>query len=103
MKIIKLWHVLKFITNEKNCQDEINKYLGESANNSLAINNNNEFTNYFYSSSIEEDFKYIKLLSILEINKCIDTCREYYELKDREDMFVGLMEYNNLGNNAILN
>ena len=38
---------------EKNYQDEINKYLGESANNSLAIVYNTEFTNYFIISLLK--------------------------------------------------
>ena len=78
----------------ENYQENILRYLGEYANNSVGIAKNNLFTNYFYNQSTNHSFKEALNMPILHFDECIEKLRIYYKLDNSTNIFVGLMEYN---------
>ena len=82
----------------------IKNYSATYANQTLGISRTNELSNYFYNltNDIHNNSlhvfneKYLKQIRmpIFDFSECLPKLREAYKLSDSEDIFVGIIEYN---------
>ncbi len=77
-------------------QTNVNIYLGKSANNTIFIIQSSEFNNFFYNSSTINSQKYKHNMPIFEFDECISKMREKYNIKNNEDIHIGIFQNNDL-------
>ena len=75
--------------NQKNIIDYLSKY----ANNSIGITRLNNFSNYFYSQTLNENIKIELGMAIFDFDECIKKLITNYQLDEETNIFLGIMEY----------
>ena len=80
--------------NERNIID----YLSKFANNSIEITRLNDFSNFFYSQTLNDSIKIELGMPIFDFDECIKKLITNYQL-DKTNIFIGIMEYDNQKDN----
>ena len=65
-----------------NNEENILKYLAESANNSVEIIKNNDFTYYFYNQTTNLSFKLELQMPIFDFSNCLEKLKSYYNFSN---------------------
>ena len=75
--------------NQKNIIDYLSKY----DNNSIGITRLNNFSNFFYSQTLNESIKIELGMAIFDFDECIKKLITNYQLDEETNIFLGIMEY----------